>query len=1217
MKNLTLSISFILFSLCSFAQYAISGCVISQADTKPVANASVFLSNATIGDHTEANGTFKLTNVKAGKYNLVVSIVGFDPYNQTITVTSGDIDLQTITIYPKTIAIGEVKIKASAGKDSDRPRYFEGFKSEFLGTSDLARECKILNPELLDFNYDAANNILTASSVDFLVIRNDALGYKIKYLLKDFTLSYAEDGTHAFSYSGSVLFETLKGSPEQQKEWQRRRQEVYEGSQMHFLRSAIAGTMEQDGFRVFRLPANPQRPADSLIQEKLGIYQALKKYKIYRDSLNYWTKKADLPKTLDKLNPVPLKKEDFITGPDKQGVYSLNFNGDGLFITYNKYHNFNRSARSNKLSDPENKDNTLVSFDRAKLLFDKNGSVINPAGLIYDGVWMRGRVSTLLPLDYEPQQNKLTEVDSALLKNIMATVSTYRQNNIAEKAYLHFDKPYYAAGDTIYFKAYVTLGDKHELSGLSNVLHVDLIDANNKISQSIKLKVKDGIAWGDLALSPLISKGDYRIRAYTRWMQNEGSTVFFDQTLPIGSPLNNKVPESGSTGNTPTNGKPDLGFFPEAGSLVAGVRSKIAFKAVGANGLGIDVKGVVVDDENKEVASFTSSHLGMGYFYLTLSATKNYRAKVTYPNGAQDVVQLPKSVAKGISFAITSQAELYNINISCSKQWYQENKNKTYTLVIYSGGDPQSVTIKLENPEISIAVAKKEFHSGIAKATLFSASREPLCERLLFVQNNDGLKLNLSSDKNTYAARDKVGIKLNVTTSTWQPAPGYFSVAVINEDDVPVDENSESTIVNNLLLTSDLKGYIEQPDYYFTNTGEKAAADLDLVMLTHGYRRFEWERIFNNNSVVAYRPEKGLTIGGQIKFNGDPVQNGKVKLFSNTAGGLMLDTLSDASGRFVFDNLTFDDTTKFVIQARTAKDQKDLEVKPDINATEPGVAIKNIPNLKVANGLSAYVQNSKQFFDEQDKYGYHNNGYMLKEVVVKDKKTTPFEHSQNLNGKGNADQVITADWLENSGYTNLYDAVRAKATSIIFTQNHQLRSNRTIVGTDPHTPPDYMVIIIDGTPEFRDNQPKNSIKSSPLDELSASDIESVEIVLGTHGGAIYGPIASGGAVIVTTKRGRRINNYYKEAPGVITIKPVGFYKARQFYAPKYDHPMTNNTMKDLRSTIYWNPDIVTDKDGNASFSYFNADGKGTYRIVIEGIDAEGNLGRQVYRYKVE
>jgi hypothetical protein len=1217
MKYLALTLSLILISFCCFAQYTISGRIINQADTKPVANTSVFLSNATIGGLTEANGTFKLTNVKPGKYNLVVSMVGFDPFNQTITVNSSDIDLQTITIYPKTIAIGEVKIKASTGKDSDRPRYFEEFETEFLGTSDLAKECKILNPELLDFNYDAANNILSASSVDFLVIRNDALGYKIKYLLKDFTLSYTEDGTHTFSYSGSVLFEALKGSPEQQKEWQRRRQEVYEGSQMHFLRSVIAGTMEQDGFRVFRLPANPQRPADSLIQEKLAIFQALKKEKVYRDSLNYWTKKADLPKTLDKLNPVPLKKEEFITGPDKQGVYSLNFNGDGLFITYNKYHNFNRSARSNKLSDPENKDNTLLSFTHAKLLFDKNGSVINPNGLTFDGVWMRGRIAVLLPIDYEPLQNTETEVDSSLVKNIITKVNTYTAAHITEKAYLHFDKPYYVAGDTIYFKAYLTQGENHALNHLSGVLYVDLIDASNKINKSVKLQVTDGVAWGDFALARSLTKGNFRIRAYTQWMRNEAEFAFFDKTIQVGSTINSGIAESGVTANrSATSLKPDIKFFPEGGSLITGVRSKIAFKAIGANGLGMDVKGIILDNENKEVSTFTSAYLGMGYFYLTPAETKTYTANVIYQDGTQDVIELPKSAANEINFAFTELNRLYTVKISSSKLWYQQNKNKTYTLVIYSGGVPQSHAVKLESQEVSFDVIKKDLHSGIATATLFSAGDEPLCERLLFVQNSDQLKLNINSDKNTYAVRTKAGIKLNVTKETGEPASGHFSVAVIDEGKVPVDDNSESTIINNLLLTSDLKGYIEQPDYYFTNTNDKTRADLDLIMLTHGYRRFEWERIFNNNSVVAYQPEKGLTIGGHIKFNGNPVQNGKVKLFSNTAGGLMLDTLSDASGRFVFDNLTFDDTTKFVIQARTEKDQNDLEVKPDTNAIEPGIAIKNTSNLKMADGLSAYVQSSKQFFDEQDKYGYHNNGYMLKAVVIKDKKTTPFEHSQNLNGKGNADQVITADWLETSGYTNLYDAVRAKATSIIFTQDHRLRSNRTIV-VFGNTPPDYMVIIIDGVPEFSDKQPKNSIKSSPLDALSASDIESVEILLGTHGGAIYGPIASGGAVIVTTKRGRRINNYYKEAPGVITIKPVGFYKARQFYTPKYDHPAANNTMKDLRSTIYWNPDIVTDKDGNASFSYFNADGKGAYRIVIEGIDAEGNLGRQVYRYKVE
>ena len=296
MKNLSLTLLLFLVSLYCFAQNTITGRVISQADTKPVADANVFLSNATIGDHTAASGTFTLAGIKPGKYQLVVSIVGYDTYTQDVIVTNANINLQTITIFPKSIGLNGVTIKAKAGADADRPRYLAWFTNEFLGSSDLSKECKLLNPELLDFNYDNANNTLTATSADFLIIQNNALGYRIKYLLKSFSLAFGEDETHIFSYSGSVLFEAMKGSPSQQKEWQKHRQEVFEGSQMHFLRSAIAGSLGQDGFRALRLPANPQRPADSVIELGLKVSEILKNDKKYRDSLAYWKKKAALPK---------------------------------------------------------------------------------------------------------------------------------------------------------------------------------------------------------------------------------------------------------------------------------------------------------------------------------------------------------------------------------------------------------------------------------------------------------------------------------------------------------------------------------------------------------------------------------------------------------------------------------------------------------------------------------------------------------------------------------------------------------------------------------------------------------------------------------------------------------------------------------------------------------------------------------------------------------
>src|ERR1700733_7158688 len=208
--------------------------------------------------------------------------------------------------------------------------------------------------------------------------------------------------------------------------------------------------------------------------------------------------------------------------------------------------------------------------------------------------------------------------------NIINGLKIFSSNHIAEKAYLQFDKPCYAAGDTIYFKAYVTAGEQHKLSGISGVLHIDLINTKDKIDQSILLQLDGGITWGDFALPDSLPAGNYRVRAYTQWMRNYGEKDFFEKTIPIGAVKSAPIAES--LVKQPGL-KPDIQFFPEGGSMAAGIRSKVALKAIGAHGLGIDVKGVVVDGENNQVAAFSSTHLGMGYFYLKPAEGKTYKAK--------------------------------------------------------------------------------------------------------------------------------------------------------------------------------------------------------------------------------------------------------------------------------------------------------------------------------------------------------------------------------------------------------------------------------------------------------------------------------------------------------------------------------------------------------------------------------------------------------------
>jgi hypothetical protein len=353
----------LLFPVACFAQVTISGRIIGQSDTKSVANASVFLNNATNGTKTADDGTFTLKGVKAGKYQLIVSIIGFDSYNQEITVNQDNVDLHDITIFPKTIALNEVKITPK--DESGREIYLGLFKQYFLGTSGLAESCDIINPQALYLDYDEDTKTLTASTNDFLEIKNQALGYKVKYLLKEFTLNRMANEIH---YEGPVLFEPLQGAPSQQKRWEKNREEVYYNSSMHFLRSLAAGDFTDEGFQV------------QLVTGAAGSVQ--------------------------QLITMPLSLDDFFKRTDQKGVYDLYSASGSLFVSYSKNHRFSLKTALARINDPTNRNSTLVAFNSPNSLFQSNGVLLNPGNVVFSGAWGNNRVAELLPSDYEPPKVK-------------------------------------------------------------------------------------------------------------------------------------------------------------------------------------------------------------------------------------------------------------------------------------------------------------------------------------------------------------------------------------------------------------------------------------------------------------------------------------------------------------------------------------------------------------------------------------------------------------------------------------------------------------------------------------------------------------------------------------------------------------------------------------------------------------------------------------------
>ena len=379
----------------------IKGRVVKGADKTTVANASIFLSNTTIGAKTADDGTFTLRNVKPGRYNLVVSIVGFETCRQVIEVRN-TFDVPDIELSPKTIMLKEVGIYSRTRANWERN--YGWFKDEFLGKTDIAKECKILNPEILEFDYDDSKNTLTASSSDFLEIENDALGYRIKYLLTNFTSINRLYADYYLDYKGSVFFEEMRGTASQEKRWQKRRYEVYEGSMMHFLRSAINNRIDKDGFRVQQLATYPnsERPSDSLIDTRTNFYKELKPQNNGEaDSLSFWVKKSKLPKTFQKLLPFPLTEQEIIKTTDQPGQYTLDCESDGLYIAYNKNHRFHIIDQLKYLDNPANTENTLVTFNSPYAFFNSNGVISNPNCMMFYGAWSRKRVAELLPTDYE------------------------------------------------------------------------------------------------------------------------------------------------------------------------------------------------------------------------------------------------------------------------------------------------------------------------------------------------------------------------------------------------------------------------------------------------------------------------------------------------------------------------------------------------------------------------------------------------------------------------------------------------------------------------------------------------------------------------------------------------------------------------------------------------------------------------------------------------
>ena len=801
-------------------------------------------------------------------------------------------------------------------------------------------------------------------------------------------------------------------------------------------------------------------------------------------------------------------------------------------------------------------------------------------------------------------QNKQDTLPS--LRQTVNAYAVHSANHPIEKIYLQLNKPWYNRADTIWFKVYTVIGSSHQLTGLSKVAYAELVNSHDSVMQRLNLKLESGMANGDFTLPLSLTPGIYRIRAYTNWMKNDGERYFYDQEINIGGLPANTVPAAAlsTPAITSTNNKnalPDMQFFPEGGTLVNGLRSRVAFKALNPDGTAATIKGSITSSAGDTVAAFESGHAGMGLFAFTPQDDKSYKAILKFANGATQTADLPKAATEGYSITVNNaDKDTLLVKIAANASLFKNKAGSGFFLLAQSGGKIYYTTSgTLTSTVFTLHISKSHFPTGVVRLTLFSDLGEPLNERVLFIQQPDNLLVNVSSEKNNYTENEKIAVSLGVNTYIHQPAIGAFSVTVVNESLVPADEFAEPTIFSQLLLSDEIHGVIADPGYYLANHDESRVADLDMLMLTQGYRKLEWKQLLDTTKQAPkFLAEDGLSVSGIVKtMDGKLVANGKVTLIA-TRQLMTADTMTNKDGRFNITGLDINDKLPIMIKAVNENNKNNVDIVLD----QPELAVNPVLTYTVsANIPPATLQAMQKSYQDNERLSMQ--GKQLKEVKIHDsnpdKNKNDLSGSANLNGPGNADQIVMGKNLLEMGCPIITDCLAAKL-AFVSVQNGKVydvsRGRSGIMKSGP------MNVFIDG-----------SIGS--LDDISVDQIYSIEVLTSVKYKAIYGHDAAGGLILVTTKRGIPKNEQTppEKAPGMLSYVFNGYYKARTFYTPKYEAP---NPVNEQRTAIYWKPDILTDKDGKASLQYINA-GKGNYQVVVEGIDGDGRLGRMVYRYKVE
>ena len=477
MQRVTLLIFFAIISLTVFAQTGkISGRVIDARTKEPLPFTNVYINNTTIGVTTDSSGKFILPNLPLGSSEIVFSFLGYIPQQLKVVVKGTGNTPLSILLIADSRQLSEVAVKS--GRDKNWERQLKKFEKVFFGNS---ANCKIINSWVLDFTEE--NNAMAAKATVPVEIENNVLGYKLFFQLKKFGFSATE-----FSIVGNIRFMEMETTDKSiASAWMNNREMAYRASAKFLMKSILDGNISKHGFILYKdkLKGSPRSDNFSL--------------EIKHNLLPVDT--TGMVARLSGLN------EFRIGVTDKIEIHNR------LDYTKNRFY----MDVSNPVS--------WLEVRNGYILINKEGTILNPTDVAISGNMADGRVSGMLPLDYQPGSVITVQSPESLLAK-----------SLQEKIYLNTDRPYYYPGETIWFSGFMNYKTPGRMDTLSKVLYVEIIAADKTIRKKLVIPIDSGRVAGSIQISSKTLPGNYVLRAYTQWMRNYGIDQFFYKPVIILNP---------------------------------------------------------------------------------------------------------------------------------------------------------------------------------------------------------------------------------------------------------------------------------------------------------------------------------------------------------------------------------------------------------------------------------------------------------------------------------------------------------------------------------------------------------------------------------------------------------------------------------------------------------------------------------------------------------